>query len=83
MRNTTGSDYAYVYLYKNGSRFTTGFESGQWARQNNLAANSTMVTGTTVVNAAVGDYFQCYFQSSSAVTPQSSYIRFSISYQGA
>jgi len=82
-RVNAGSSYAYMYLYKNGGRFTTGLESGLFARQMNLASNSTVLTGTVLLNCAVGDYFQVYFQGDVTAGAQATYIRYSISYQGA
>jgi hypothetical protein len=82
-RQAAGSGYQYLFLYKNGARFSTGLESALFARQNNLNLNSTVLTGTVVVNAAVNDYFQVYFQGDVTTASHATWLRFSISYQGA
>ncbi len=81
-RVNAGANYAYMFLYKNGARFTTGLESGFIARQSYLAGNTTVITGEVVVNAAVNDYFQVYYQGDYTTASHATWIRYSISYQG-
>ena len=81
-RTASGGDYAYLYLYKNGSRFTNGLESAQSARQNALAGNNTVVNFAVVVDAVATDYFYITFQSSFAAT-SNTWFRYSITYLGA
>jgi hypothetical protein len=82
-RLSVGSNYAYMFLYKNGARVATGLESGLISRQMSLAANSTVLTGTVVLNASVGDYFQVYWQGDMTTGAANTWIRYSLSYQGA
>ena len=70
------------FLYKNGSRVTNGLESGLTARQNNLAANSTVTNFSVVVSAVATDYFYITFQSSFAAT-SNTWFRYAITYLGA
>jgi hypothetical protein len=78
-----GVGYTYLYIYRNGARLTNGLTSGTLVRQTNLAANVTAITGSLLVNASVGDYFQIYYQSDATTASYATYIRYSISYQGA
>jgi hypothetical protein len=82
-RVNAGSGYVYMFLYKNGARVATGLESGFIARQMGLASNTTAVTGTVVLNCAVGDYFQVYYQADLTTGNQATWMRYSLSYQGA
>jgi hypothetical protein len=82
-RVNAGSGYVYMFLYKNGARVATGLESGFIARQMGLASNTTAVTGTVVLNCAVGDYFQVYYQADLTTGAQATWMRYSLSYQGA
>ena len=81
-RQTTGGDYAYLYLFKNGSRVTNGLESGQACRQVNTSSNSTVTQFSVVVEAVATDYFYITFQSSFDAT-SSTWFRYSITYLGA
>jgi len=81
-RTANGGDYAYLYLYKNGSRVTNGLESAQSARQSALAGNNTVVNFAIVIDAVATDYFYITFQSSFAAT-SSTWFRYAITYLGA
>ena len=81
-RTESGGDYAYLYLFKNGSRVTNGLESGQSARQINMAGNSTVTNFSAVVEAVATDYFYITFQSSFSAT-SNTWFRYSITYLGA
>jgi hypothetical protein len=78
-----GSNYARLFLYKNGARVGVGLESGMFVHQANLGANTTCLNASVLMNCAVGDYFQVYFQGDVTTGNQATYIRYSISYQGA
>jgi hypothetical protein len=78
-----GSGYVYLFLYKNGARFTNGLNSGITVMQKPLGGNTTVITATVVFNAAVGDYFQTYWQGDVTNGTYATSLRFSISYQGA
>ena len=78
-----GSNYARLFLYKNGARVGVGLESGMFTHQANLGANTTCLNASVLVNAAVADYFQVYFQGDVTTASHATYIRYSISYQGA
>lgn len=82
-RVNAGSAYAYMFLYKNGARVATGLESGFIARQLPLGGNTTVLTGTVVLNCAVNDYFQVYYQADLTTGAQATWFRYSLSYQGA
>jgi hypothetical protein len=82
-RVNAGSGYAYMFLYKNGARVAVGLESGFIARQINLASNGTVLTGTVVLNCSVADYFQVYYQADLTTGNQQTWIRYTLSYQGA
>jgi len=81
-RTESGGDYAYLFLYKNGSRVTNGLESGLASRQNNLSGNSTVTNFSAVVEAVATDYFYITFQSSFNDT-SNTWFRYSITYLGA
>ena len=81
-RTESGGDYAYLYLFKNGSRVTNGLESGQSARQVNMGSNSTVSNFSAVVEAVATDYFYITFQSSFSAT-SNTWFRYSIVYLGA
>jgi hypothetical protein len=81
-RCESGGDYAYLYLFKNGSRVTNGLESGQSARQVNMGSNSTVSNFSAVVEAVATDYFYITFQSSFSAT-SNTWFRYSITYLGA
>jgi len=81
-RTESGGDYAYLYLFKNGSRVTNGLESGQSARQVNMAGNSTVSNFSAVVEAVATDYFYITFQSNFSAT-SNTWFRYSITYLGA
>jgi len=78
-----GSNYARLFLYKNGARVGVGLESGMFVHQANLGANTTCLNASVLMNCAVADYFQVYFQGDVTTGNQATYIRYSISYQGA
>ena len=78
-----GSNYARLFLYKNGARVGVGLESGMFVHQANLGANTTCLNASVLINAAAGDYFQVYFQGDVTTASHATYIRYSISYQGA
>jgi hypothetical protein len=82
-RVNAGSTYAYMFLYKNGARVAVGLESGFIARQLPLGGNTTVLTGTVVINAAVNDYYQVYYQSDATTGSIATWMRYSLSYQGA
>lgn len=82
-RVNAGSTYAYMFLYKNGARVATGLESGFIARQLPLGGNTTVLTGTVVINAAVNDYYQVYYQSDATTGSIATWMRYTLSYQGA
>jgi hypothetical protein len=79
----SGSGYVYLFLYKNGARFTNGLNSGITVMQKPLGGNTTVITASVVFNAAVGDYFQTYWQGDTTNGSHATSLRFSISYQGA
>jgi hypothetical protein len=81
-RCESGGDYAYLYLLKNGSKVTNGLESGQAARQVNMAGNSTVSNFSVIVSAVATDYFYITFQSSFDAT-SNTWFRYSITYLGA
>ncbi len=81
-RTASGGDYAYLFLYKNGSRVTNGLESAQSARQSALAGNNTVVNFAVVIDAVATDYFYITFQSSFAAT-SNTWFRYAITYLGA
>jgi hypothetical protein len=83
LRINGGAGYGRIFIYKNGSRFTTGLESGMYVHQSNLAANSTCLNGSVVLNLAATDYLQFYSQSDHTTGNFATWWRVSVSYQGA
>jgi hypothetical protein len=84
-RSSSGTpNYNIFILYKNGAVVSgTGLESGQFARAANIGSNSLVLTGSVIVNATAGDYFQVYNQNDMSTGTHSTWFRYSISYQGA
>jgi hypothetical protein len=77
-----GASYGIVYVFKNGSAFTSGFDGGSNGRYSNLASNTFIISSSFVVSAAVGDYFEMYVSSDLSGAKNTS-ARFSAVYLGA
>ena len=56
--NCTTSDAAALMIYKNGTAITAGIESGEITRVVGTGGNTISVTGSVIVNATAGDYFE-------------------------
>jgi hypothetical protein len=45
-------------IYKNGTAITAGIESGEITRVVGTGGNTISITGSVIVNATAGDYFE-------------------------
>ena len=56
--NVATSDAAALMIYKNGTSVSAGIEGGEISRITNTGGNTFSITGSVILNAAAGDYFE-------------------------
>ena len=56
--NVATSDAAALMIYKNGTAVSAGIEGGEISRITNTGGNTFSITGSVILNAAAGDYFE-------------------------
>jgi len=78
----TVPSYAYVKLYKNGSRISDALAYGA-SIGNTFGNNNGVVTGSIPCTAVAGDYFELYIQSDQSTGTKTFYGSFSCSFLGA
>jgi hypothetical protein len=56
--NCTTTDAAALMIYKNGTAIAAGIQSGEVTRIVGTGGNTISITGSVIVNATAGDYFE-------------------------
>jgi hypothetical protein len=78
----TANDYAIIVLYKNGAYYGNGLDNGAFSRTQ-PGGGTFALNGSTIVEAAVSDYFEIALQANSVSSPATMYAQLNMIYLGA
>jgi hypothetical protein len=78
----TANDYAIIVLYKNGAYYGNGLDNGAFSRTQ-PGGGTFALNGSTIVEAAVNDYFEIALQANSVSSPATLFAQLNMIYLGA
>ena len=78
----TANDYAIIVLFKNGATYGNGLDGGALNRTQ-PGGGTFALNGSTIVEAAVSDYFEIALQANSVSSPATLYAQLNMIYLGA